>query len=90
MNRVPSVLFVIGRLGLGRHRRRRLPDRNGPTAPETKPAAVRAPGAATRPLRIAVIAKSASNPSFVASRLGAEKPPAPCRRRWGGRSRSNG
>ena len=31
-----------------------------------------APRAATRPLRIAVIAKSASNPSFIATRTGAE------------------
>jgi ribose transport system substrate-binding protein len=41
-------------------------DRHGPAPPATTPPA------ASRPLRIAMIAKSASNPSFLAARTGAE------------------
>jgi ribose transport system substrate-binding protein len=44
--------------------------RNDSAAPATAPAATAAADA--RPLRIAMIAKSASNPSFVAARTGAE------------------
>jgi ribose transport system substrate-binding protein len=70
MNRVPSVLFLFG-LGLAAASAAAgCRDRSGSTAKETRPAAARAPGAAT--LRIAVIAKSASNPSFIATRTGAE------------------
>ena len=69
MNRVPSVVFLFG-VGLAAAiAAAGCRDRGGSTAAETKLAA---PGAATRPLRIAVIAKSASNPSFVAARTGAE------------------
>jgi ribose transport system substrate-binding protein len=46
--------------------------RRDAAAPDATPPAPAAPAAAQRPLRIAMIAKSATNPSFVAARLGAE------------------
>src|SRR5512138_702262 len=75
MNRVPSVVFFRrARPGLGLALAAAIAaadcrDRNGPASTQAKPDAA---AAAARPLRIAMIAKSASNPSFVAARTGAE------------------
>ena len=69
MKRVPSVVVVVffavaGAIGAVACR-----ERNVTGAAPVPPPATPAPG---RPLRIAMIAKSASNPSFVAARTGAE------------------
>jgi len=69
MKRVPSVVVVVffavaGAIGAVACR-----ERNVTGAAPVPPPATPAPG---RPLRIAMIAKSASNPSFVAARIGAE------------------
>ena len=69
MKRVPfAVVVVFFAIGAGSCRERNV------TGAAPAPAATPAPGAAAggRPLRIAMIAKSASNPSFVAARTGAE------------------
>jgi len=71
MKRVPIVVVVVF-LGIatGACRERNV---TGPApGPAGPPAPTSAAGANTRPLRIAMIAKSASNPSFVAARTGAE------------------
>ena len=69
MNRVVSVVvagFFAIAPGACRERNDSRPSQAQPTgAPAAAPATA-------RPLRIAVIAKSASNPSFVAARTGAE------------------
>jgi ribose transport system substrate-binding protein len=66
MKRVPSVVLGLFAAIAGASCR----GRNDSAAPATAPAATAAADA--RPLRIAMIAKSASNPSFVAARTGAE------------------
>jgi ribose transport system substrate-binding protein len=66
MKRVLSVVVVAFTLGSAGPACR---DRNDSRA---VPAPASPPTAAARPLRIAMIAKSASNPSFVAARTGAE------------------
>jgi ribose transport system substrate-binding protein len=72
MKRVPSVVLglfaaLAGGACRGRNDSAGAPaTASGPAAPAT------APVDASRPLRIAMIAKSASNPSFVAARTGAE------------------
>jgi len=68
MNRVSSVVFFAG-IGLAAAGCR---ERTASVAAQPPPAPAGAPVAAARPMRIAVIAKSASNPSFVAARTGAE------------------
>src|SRR5436305_6004351 len=67
MRRVSSgvvVLFLAGGVAACRGR--------DVTGGVPAPSATSEPGAVSRPLRIAMIAKSASNPSFVAARTGAE------------------
>ena len=68
MKRVPSAAVVVFfALAVAGCRDRNVAG-TAPVPPETTSGAA----ATTRPLRIAMIAKSASNPSFVAARTGAE------------------
>src|SRR5262245_56619624 len=66
MKRVLFVVVVVFALGSAGPACRDRNDSRAVTAPAT------APETGARPLRIAMIAKSASNPSFVAARTGAE------------------
>lgn len=72
MNRVPSSVAFLAGLGLvAASAAAGCRDRNDSRA-GTQASSPAAPVAKARPLRIAMIAKSASNPSFVAARTGAE------------------
>src|SRR4051794_8424493 len=68
MNRVLSVV-VAGFFAIAPGACR---ERNDSRPGQAQPSGASASPATARPLRIAVIAKSASNPSFVAARTGAE------------------
>jgi len=71
MKRVLSIVLGLSAAFAGAGCRDRSGSGSAPTGTDTAAASINT-AAASRPLRIAMIAKSASNPSFVAARTGAE------------------